>query len=101
MNSDQAQSGRKHLFHVWESQTHPQVPHLVYIENVEKAHQLNLVVTEDLKDLANLIKEPEVFSRIAQAATQLLVACYTPHKDTFIKQQQVTIDAKQDKFSQR
>ena len=55
-------------------------------ENVEKAHQVNLAVTKDLKDLANLIKEPEVFSRIAQAATQPLVACYTPCIDTFIKQ---------------
>ena len=26
VNSDQAQSGRKCLLHVWESQTHPQVP---------------------------------------------------------------------------
>ena len=55
-------------------------------ENVEKAHEVNLVVTRDLKDLANLVKEPQVFSRIAQAAMQPLVACYTPHIDTFIKQ---------------
>ena len=55
-------------------------------ENIKKAHQVNLVVARDLKDLANLVKEPEVFSRIAQAATQLLVACFTPHIDTFIKQ---------------
>ena len=48
-------------------------------ENVEKEHQVNLAVAKDLKDLANLIKEPEVFSRIAQAAKQVLVACYTPH----------------------
>ena len=70
-------------------------------ENIEKAHQVNLAVTKDLKDLMNLIKEPEVFSRIAQAATQLLVACYTPCINTFIKQRQVSIDAKQDKLSQR
>ena len=44
-------------------------------DNIEKAHQVNLTVLNDLKDLANMIKEPEVFSRIAQAATQLLVAC--------------------------
>ena len=69
-------------------------------KNVEKAHQVNLEVTKDLKDLANMIKESEVFSRVAQAATQLLVACYTPCIDTFIKQCQVTIDAKQDKLSQ-
>ena len=55
-------------------------------ENVEKAHQVNLVVVRDLKDLSNLIKEPKVFSRIVQAVTQPLVACYTPRKDTFIKQ---------------
>ena len=54
--------------------------------------------TKDLKDLANMIKEPEVFSRVAQAATQPLVACYTPRIDMFIKQCQVTIDAKQEKL---
>ena len=32
--------------------------------NIEKAHQVNLTVVKDLKDLANMIKEPEVFSRI-------------------------------------
>ena len=69
-------------------------------ENVEKAHHVNLAVAKDLKDLANMIKEPYVFSRVAQAATQLLVACYTPRIDTFIKQRQVTIEAKQDKLSQ-
>ena len=51
--------------------------------NVAKAHQINLVVATDLKELSMLIKEPEVFSRIAQAATQLLVACYTPQIDKF------------------
>ena len=69
-------------------------------ENIEKVHQVNLEVTKDLKDLVNLIKEPEVFPRIMQAATQLLVACYTPHIDPFIKQWQVTINTKQDKLSQ-
>ena len=38
-------------------------------ENVEKAHQANLSIARDLKDLANMIGEPEVFSKIAQAAT--------------------------------
>ena len=55
-------------------------------ENVKKAHEVNLVVVNDLKDLAHLVKEPKVFSRIAQAATQMLVPCYTPRIDTFIKQ---------------
>ena len=30
-------------------------------ENVEKAHQANLNITRDLKDLANIVREPEVF----------------------------------------
>ena len=64
-----------------------------------KAHQVNLEVAWDLKDLANMIREPEVFSKIAQAATQPLVACYTPRIDTFIKQWQVTLKAKQEKLS--
>ena len=67
--------------------------------NVEKAHQVNLEVARDLKDLANMIKEPKVFSRVTQAATQPLVACYMPRTDMFIKQRQVTIDAKQEKLS--
>ena len=67
--------------------------------NVEKAHQVNLEVARDLKDLVNMIKEPEIFSRVAQAATQPLVVCYTPRMHTFIKQCQVTLDAKQDKLS--
>ena len=67
--------------------------------NVEKAHQVNLEVARDLKELANMIREPEVFSKIAQAATQPLVACYRPRIDTFIKQRQVTLDAKQEKLS--
>ena len=46
-----------------------------------------------------MIREPEVFSKIAQAATQPLVTCYTPRIDTFIKQWQVTLDAKQEKLS--
>ena len=69
--------------------------------NVEKAHQVNLEVAKDLKDLANMIREPEVFSRVAQAATQPLVACYMPRIDMFIKQHQVTIDVKQEKLSKR
>ena len=54
--------------------------------NVEKAHQVNLEVAHDLKDLVNMISEPEVFSKIAQAAMQPLVVCYTPRIDTFLKQ---------------
>ena len=55
-------------------------------ENMEKAHQANLGVARELKDLANMVREPEVFSRIAQAATQPLVTCYTLRINTFIKQ---------------
>ena len=55
-------------------------------ENVEKAHQANLGVTQKLKDLANMVKEPEIFAKIAQAAMQPLVTCYMPRIDTFIKQ---------------
>ena len=69
--------------------------------NVEKAHQVNLEVAQDLKDLVNMIREPEVFSKITQAATQPLVACYTPRIETFIKQQQVTLYAKKEKLSKR
>ena len=36
-------------------------------ENVEKAHEANLSIARDLKDLANMVREPEVFSKIAQA----------------------------------
>ena len=64
----------------------------------EKAHQVNLNVARDLKDLAKIVKDPEVFSHIAQAATQPMVACYTPRIDTFIRQQQVIVEAKQDKL---
>ena len=46
-----------------------------------------------------MIREPEVFSKIAQVATQPLVTCYMPRIDTFIKQRQVMLDAKQKKFS--
>ena len=69
--------------------------------NVEKAHQVNLEVAWYLKDLANMIREPEVFSKIAQAATQPLVECYMPRINTFIKQWQVTLNAKQEKLSKR
>ena len=55
-------------------------------ENVEKAHQINLNVARDLNDLGKIMKDPEVFSHIAQAATQSMVACYTPRIDTFIRQ---------------
>ena len=68
-------------------------------ENVEKAHQANVSVARDLKDLVKIVKDPEVFSHIAQAATQLMVACYTPRVDTFIRQQQVMVEAKQDKLA--
>ena len=67
-------------------------------ENVEKAHQANLNVASDLKDLANIVREPEVFSKIAQAATQPMVTCYTLRIDTFIKQHQVLVGAKQEKL---
>ena len=67
--------------------------------NIEKAHQVNLEVAHDIKDLVNMIREPEIFSKITQAATQPLVACYTPRIDTFIKQQQVTLKAKQENLS--
>ena len=67
--------------------------------NVEKAHQVNLEVAQDLTDLANMIGEPELFSKITQAATQPLVACYTPRIETFIKQRQITLNAKQEKLS--
>ena len=46
-----------------------------------------------------MVREPEVFSKIAQAATSPLVACYTPRIDTFIKQCQISIGAKQEKLS--
>ena len=55
-------------------------------ENVERAHQANVSVARDLKDIEKIVKDPEVFSRIAQATTQLMVACYTPRIDTFIRQ---------------
>ena len=70
-------------------------------ENVEKAHQANLSIAQDLKDLANIVREPEVFSKIAQAATQPMVTCYTPRIDTFIKQCQVLVGTKQEKLSKR
>ena len=54
--------------------------------NVAKAHQINLTVATDLKELSILIKEPEVFSIIAKATTQPLIACYTPRIDKFISQ---------------
>ena len=70
-------------------------------ENVKKAHQANLSIAQDLKDLANIVREPEVFSKIAQAATQPLVTYYTPTIDTFIKQRQISIGTKQEKLSKR
>ena len=69
--------------------------------NVAKVHEINLAVATDLKELSTLIKEPQVFSWIMQAATQPLVACYTKRIDKFIAQRQVAIQAKQDKLSQR
>ena len=47
------------------------------------------------------MKDPEVFSCIAQAAMQPLVACYTPRIDTFIRQQQVMVEAKQEKLGKQ
>ena len=46
-----------------------------------------------------MVREPQVFSKIAQAATSPLVTCYTPRIDTFIKQCQISIGAKQEKLS--
>ena len=46
-----------------------------------------------------MIREPKIFSKITQAATQPLVACYMPRIDTFVKQRQVTLEAKQEKLS--
>ena len=37
--------------------------------NVTKAHEVNLAVASDLKELSTLIKKPEVFSWIVQVAT--------------------------------
>ena len=68
-------------------------------ENVKKVHQAHLSITQDLKDLANIVREPEVFSKIAQAATQPMVTCYTLRINTFIKQCQVLVGAKQEKLS--
>ena len=70
-------------------------------ENVEKAHHANLNVARDLKDLAKIVKDPEVFSCIAQAATQPMVVCYTPRIDTFIRWREVMAEVKQDKLSKR
>ena len=69
-------------------------------ENMVKVHKANRVVSQDLKELSTLIKDPEVFSKIVQAATQPLVACYTPCIDKFIAQRQTEIKAKHDKLSQ-
>ena len=68
-------------------------------QNVEKAHQANVSVAWDLKDLAKIVKDPKVFSHIAQAATQPMVACYTPRIKTFIRKRQVMVEAKQDKLA--
>ena len=69
--------------------------------NVAKANEANNVVAQDLKELSKLIKDPEVFSKIVQAATPPLVACYTPCIDKFIAQRQMEIKAKHDQMSQR
>ena len=73
----------------------------VLFDKVEKAHQVNLGVAQELKNLANMVREPEVFSRIAQAATQPLAACYTPRIDTFIKQRELSVATKQEKLSKQ
>ena len=52
--------------------------------NVAKAHEAKMAVAQDLKELSCIMKDPEVFSRITQAATPLLVACYTLRIDKFI-----------------
>ena len=71
-----------------------------FFDNVAKAHEANKVVAQDLKELSTLIKDPEVFSKIVQAATPLLVACYTPCINKFIAQRPREIKAKHDKLSQ-
>ena len=71
-----------------------------FFDNVTKAHEANKVVAQDLKELSTLIKDPEVFSEIAQAATSLLVAYYTQRIDKFIAQRQTEIKAKHNKLSQ-
>ena len=68
-------------------------------KTVERAHQANVSVARDLKDIEKIVKDPEVFSRIAQATIQPMVACYTPRIDTFIRQQQVMVEGKQDKLA--
>ena len=45
-----------------------------------------------------MVREPEVFSKIAKAVTYPLVTCYTRRIDTFIKQWQILIGTKQEKL---
>ena len=47
-----------------------------------------------------MVKDPDVFAKIAQAATPLMVACYIPHIDKFINQHQQEIEAKKEKLAQ-
>ena len=107
MESQLFQEGSLHLQldeMIFEQETNEEKGHIMQnraslFENVEKAHEANLSIARDLKDLANMVREPEVFSKIAQAATSPLVTCYTPRIDTFIKQRQILIGAKQEKLS--
>ena len=52
---------------------------MLLFSNVTKAHEINLAVAMDLKELSTLIKEPEVFSRIVQAHTTLLIVFKRSH----------------------
>ena len=55
-------------------------------KNLAEAHEANKAVAQDLKELSTIIKDPDMFSRIVQAANPPLVACYTPRIDKFITQ---------------
>ena len=107
MESQLFQEGSFHLKFdemIFEQETDEAKGHIMQkcaslFENVEKVHQANLSISQDLKDLANMVREPQVFSKIAQAATAPLVTCYTSRIDTFIKQCQILIGAKQEKLS--
>ena len=63
-------------------------------ENVARVHEANMAVVQDLKELSTIIKDLEIFSKIMQAATPPLVACYMPRMDKFIYQREQEIEAK-------
>ena len=70
-------------------------------ENVARVHKVNKAVMQDLKELATIIKDPEVFSKKAHAATTPMVACYTPRIDKFIAQWQMEIQAMHNKMAKK